>query len=1117
MRIYTGRGPLLGPAMIDALRRAMDADFDAHIIVVPKQLTLQTERTLLSALNLRGSFALQVTSPERLCGRIFEAAGQPEGVRVDERGRVMLVRAAIRQVDDRLKLYRGADHRRGFPDRCARQLELIRQAGLSPERLRHCAEEAEGLLAMKLADLALILEAYEDLLADRFQDGESEFNFAIARAKDAEFLRRADVYFYGFDLTPPTLHGLIAAVGATCPDTHVFLPLENDPEARDFDAFLPLQASFDRLWLAAKQAGVWPERVRVEARGGDRTVAGPAQKPELAHLARELFAFPAQVWPEDRRPAAIQLATLRNPMEECQFAAALCRRMAMKYGWRWNQMQILCRDLESYQQPLQEAFRAYGVPLFLSASRAASRHALAECLISALRLIDEAPRMEDALSLMRCGYMPLTRDEADRLANHAQKYGLRPKGLLRPLKRGGEAELAELEPLRAAFAQPVNRLRDRLKRAEDLKAQLAALFEFLTDIQAPEKLEAQLNRLIEAGLREAAGEESQVWNRLMGALDQMAELMGDAPLKVRELRETLSESLEAAIIKPLPQSDDAVYAQTTDRILAQPAKALLILGETDRVGADPDGLLNAAQLQAFSRLAHAYLGSDDAELSRMRRFYLKSAMGMVTDYLCVTCPLSGMDNAAQHPGALMGMIQGLFPALSVRGGITEDAGIQWMLRAAPEAAVGRVARALSEQGEGVGVPEFDRAALAALVRLGRAEPPLSLAMARVRAALNHVSGAQRLNPETARALYGELKRQSITRLERFAQCPFAYFTQYGLRPERIEPYALNVRDEGTFFHDAVHEFLLASMDDLNALDDRAAGARMDLIADRLLDAMASAGPLGDTAVALAERRRLKATARTCAGVLAAHMRESRFSPAALESDFGVEDGVARLIVNAATGACTLEGRIDRIDEWVEGGYIRVIDYKRGGRELALDALYYGLSLQLPVYLAAAMRRRNAKSAGVYYFNLDEGILALQSTDPNEVEKQRRDRFRLTGLAPDDLELLKALSPSFPEVMKLKVTREGALFKGALATDETGFRVLMARTLAMAGKHLDDIRTGVAAVSPARFRQQDPCKYCDWHDICLFDERMDAGCVRRYKPIKPEKVIETLKLAQDKIE
>ena len=796
-------------------------------------------------------------------------------------------------------------------------------------------------------------------------------------------------------------------------------------------------------------------------------------------------------------------------MEECLFAAALCRRLALRNHWRWNDFLILCRDADAYRQPMKDAFRAYGVPVFLSSSRPAARHALAECLLTALRLCDARPQPEDALALMRTGFMPLTPDEADRLSNHMEKYGLRPYALLKPLKRGTEAERQSMEPVRAAFAAPINTLKGRLRRANDLKAQLAALFGFLEDIGAAGTLQSRLDALCDADLREAAGEEAQVWNRLIGALDQMAALMGDAPLPMRDLRQTLTESLEAAIVKPLPQSGDAVYAQAADQIVARRVKALLILGETDRTGADPDGLFNAAQLGQVSGLTERYLGPDDAELSMLRRFYLKAATEMASDYLCVTWPLSGADNTAQHPGALIDLLRGLFPGLDVRGGITGDQSLAWMLRAAPGAAVAHAARALSAQGEGVAVPEWDLAALSGLFRLSKQDPSLSLAFDRCRAALSHGEAAERLSPASAKALYGALQRQSITQLERFAGCPFAYFVQYGLRPERVEPFALNVRDEGTFFHAAVHEFLLQSMDDLSTLEIPEAERRMDRIADSLLDQMTAQGPLGMSATALAERRRLKATARTCAAVLTGHMRGSRFSTAALETTFGREDGPACLIVNAASGECVLEGRIDRIDEWAQGGYLRVIDYKRGGRALNLDGVYHGLSLQLPVYLAAAMKRREEKSAGVYYFNLDEGILTLQTTDRSAVEEARRSRFKLTGLAVDDPEVLSAQSPNFEEVLNVRLTKDGGLYKGTAAASQAGFQAVIDRALAQVGKHLDAIRAGEAAVAPSEFRDQMPCAWCDLAPACLFDPRLDANCVRRFPKMRTSEALERI--------
>ena len=69
---------------------------------------------------------------------------------------------------------------------------------------------------------------------------------------------------------------------------------------------------------------------------------------------------------------------------------------------------------------------------------------------------------------------------------------------------------------------------------------------------------------------------------------------------------------------------------------------------------------------------------------------------------------------------------------------------------------------------------------------------------------------------------------------------------------------------------------------------------------------------------------------------------------------------------------------------------------------------------------------------MYYFTLDEGILATQATDPIAIEADRRKAFRMEGLLPDSMELLEAMSPSFTEVIKARVTREGALYKGTLA-------------------------------------------------------------------------------------
>ena len=63
--------------LIERVGSALKTQESTLYIIVPGQLTLLTERTLLNGLNLRGSFRLRVMTPARLCSLIFEAVCVP--------------------------------------------------------------------------------------------------------------------------------------------------------------------------------------------------------------------------------------------------------------------------------------------------------------------------------------------------------------------------------------------------------------------------------------------------------------------------------------------------------------------------------------------------------------------------------------------------------------------------------------------------------------------------------------------------------------------------------------------------------------------------------------------------------------------------------------------------------------------------------------------------------------------------------------------------------------------------------------------------------------------------------------------------------------------------------
>ncbi len=1094
LRAYTGENRLLAEALLAEADRALSAD-DADIyVVVPRQLTLLTERMLLGGLKKRGSFRLRVIAPARLCAEIFAAVGGPSGVRVDERGRVMLIRRALRESEN-LSIYKNAWRRRGFAEKCAAEIESFLQGGVTVEQLRECAESSSGVQAAKLHDLAEVMEAYLRLIEDRYQDGEMELAAAAARVCEAQFTRDAHFFFYGFDIMPSTLITLIAQLSTDCADAAIFYPLINDEAARDADCCAVLRLQLNRLLD------------KVLAAGGTRAhvVLAPSKRDDaIMALSRNLFANPPKIY---EAPAPnVTLFSSRDVREECAAAAARARLLAI-HGMHYNEMQLICMDMDGYRQPLEEAFALYEVPLFLDRSRPVSRMAPAEYMLTALRLLEKNFRSDDMFALMRTGYSPLNRDEADRMMNFAVTKGIEGGRWLRPLTRGTEAEKAEHEPLREKLTAPLAALRREMRAAENLKAQLTALFRFMEKTNTLEKSREMQRELIDKGLREQAGALAQAWNRIVGALDQMAELMGTERMSLSELSDTLRESLDAAIVKQLPQSDDAVYAQDARRMLMQKARVVFVLGMNDKNASAGDGLLSDAQRSAVAEQTRTWLGPDACGGTQMRNFYFKSALAMAREKLYLSCAMAAADGSALRPAIAFEQALGIVSNAKRYNHET----LQSLLAIAPEAALRGVARAFARSRDGMAPAELDVHAAAALRKLGEHMPDLHARLDGITHLLGDDATDEHVDPNLTWKLYDHPDRTSVSRLELFARCPFSYYVQYGIKPVLVEPFETKSSDVGSFLHDAANAFLLENRDRLNRMDAAEARTLMGAIADRKLEELRPSTPGEDSFSARARERKLREMACRCAEVFCTQMHGSSFSAEYLEEGFGKESGAARLTV----GDTTLEGRIDRVDCWHEGGRLRVIDYKLGGRKLDLAAAYYGLQMQLPIYLGAAMKKLGEKSAGVYYFPFTDGIVNSQSTNPVKIGQERSKQFQMSGLLPADDELIRAQAEDPETALGAKMKNDGSLYENIARASDVEFDRLIRHTLKKAKEQIDAIRGGEADVRPTQMSSGDACKWCKLRSACLFDAKIDGRKQRKFKTMGWSEALEQMALEDEK--
>ena len=85
-------------------------------------------------------------------------------------------------------------------------------------------------------------------------------------------------------------------------------------------------------------------------------------------------------------------------------------------------------------------------------------------------------------------------------------------------------------------------------------------------------------------------------------------------------------------------------------------------------------------------------------------------------------------------------------------------------------------------------------------------------------------------------------------------------------------------------------------------------------------------------------------------------------------------------------------------------YARVVDYKSGSKEFKLSDVYYGLNLQMLIYLFSIWKNgtgnlENTLPGGVLYLQARDYVISAQRNTPKEqIEKERMKKYKRFGFA-----------------------------------------------------------------------------------------------------------------------
>ncbi len=1091
---------VLGPAgsgktslITDEIKKKVMLRETGIFMLVPEQYSHEAERELCAVCGDSLSLYAEVLSFSRLAVRVFQETGTGGKTPLDKGGRLLCMSLALNEVSSRLRLYSSAKNKTELAASLLQTTTELKAACISSDDLLKAAQSAGTGLAEKLYDLALCLDAYDAVLSQGRADPADRLLRLAETIGQSSVGTSGPVYVDGF--TDFTGAELLVIKELLKKDTDLTVCLTCDELRGDYEHFEPSRRSANTLVRFAKDYGLETEVIYPEA--------SPNKAEALRFFDDRLYSYSSET--REITDGCISIAKADSLRSECEMAAAKCLELVRSKLCRFRDIAIAVRGFDSYSAALEEAFRLYNVPLFASRRGSILQKPIAALISDAFEVILGGWEAGAVLSYMKTGLTGIAQEERDLLERYVTLWGIHGSMWTRkkpwtfhPDGYGTEptAESAELlnriDSIRRTLSSPLAALYENGKKAQTATEQAKALSDFLVALRLPETLENKAAELEAADRSLLAAEYTQLWEIVLSSLEQTAAILNNMPMTQEQFSKLFLQTLSQYDVSAIPVSLDRVSAGDMDRMRRRNIKHLIILGASDdrlpQIG-QGSGILSDEERDELNGLGLSLGGGTD-ELSR--------ELSLI--YNCVTLPsetltlsyCSQTESGAQaRPSFLIARAKLLF-------GLEEKSfDLNKIRLAAPEPAF-----LLAVNGA-----EDEASLLAQSYFSGTEDGRLKLEELRERAAVKRGE----LSKSAVKALYGERLSLSPSRTDAYSACRFSYFLRYGLKLEESEQAGFEAPELGTFMHYVLENtaaeiskgsgFKSATPEETDALVDK----YTDLYIAEKLGGFEDKSP---RFVYLFDR--LRPSVRHIVKDMVRELSRSDFAPLDFELGLGAGGELPAVRIGDGKNELYINGIADRVDGCFRDGklYLRIIDYKTGKKSFSLSDVWYGMGMQMLLYLFALEQEGEKRygapivPAGVLYVPArDTMISANGDLSDEELEALKAKNRKRSGLILDDSSIIASMENSeSPEYIPVTFKKDGTLSSDSLASSEQ-FKTLHTHVDKRLLELSESLAGGRIEASPYyRGEADNACLYCPYGAVCRFDEKKDT--IRYLSKLKP---------------
>lgn len=1108
---------------LEDIKRKIENGFDKPLIyLVPEQFSFQAEKNLLHHLGTAGMNKAEVMSFKRMAYRVMNEVGGITRQHMNAAGANMLIYRILEENRGQLTAFLKASHKRGFVDNVSNVIKEMKKYEVSGEILEAASINIEDpLLKKKMNDISIIFDAFQKRLHENYIDSEDELTMLCEKMQESKLLNGAEIWMDEFFSFTPQEFNIVERLLKKAKRVNITLSMEGQPrqDASNTDVFLPTKNTESKLIEIARDNNIAIDSyIKLSCTPCFRY----RQSEEMEYMEKNLYSFPYKAYSKKTENISIFRASGRY--SEVEETARDILRLCREKNYRFKDIAVISGELDAYEKLVRAVFSEHNIPFFIDKKREVNGNPLVILLSSAVEIVSKNWAYEPMFRYLKSGLINVDRSEIDLIENYVLAAGIKGKRWVQeadwdyrinygPLEEISESEkdmLVSVNNTRAKITAPLMKLDAKLKKANDAREMCKVIYEFLCDIQIPEKIQQWISEFKEAGQFDKVIEYGQIWETVMKVLEQVVEVMGSEKITVEQLVGILNIGFEKYEVGLIPPAIDQVLVGSIQRLRSHEVKILYIIGSNDGIFPSPtdgDVIFNDDDREKLMN-AGVELAKDSKSRAFEEQFLVYTTMTTPGYYLRLSYSISDSEGKTLRPSIIISRLKKLFPEIREENNIINtDSEKESMKRiTSPEATFSELISVFRKNADGniLSMLWLD------VYRWFQKNEEWKKKLDRILGGFSYSNEAELFDTLKVRKLYGRHMHLSVSKLEKYAECPFSYFVQYGLKAKERKVYKLTKPDIGTFMHDVLYSFS-------KLLNEK--GIKWREVTDEFLTANVNdivekkVSEVPSSILNSSQRYKhnvdnMKRVISRAVWVIVKHMKEGDFVPKEYEVAFGEKDGLPPIKVQLHDGENVyLIGRIDRVDVYSEdrGSFIRIIDYKSGNKEFSLSDVYNGFQLQLLVYLDAILEDMGKKAdgdmlpGGMFYLRLDDPIIkSTGELSDVRIQEEIIKKLRMDGLLLADQEIIKHMDNDISgssNIIPAKINKDNSLSKISSAATIEQFNNLRTHVKETIVGICEEILEGKIDLIPCRKGKYTPCEYCSFSPICQFDPHINGN---RYK-------------------